>query len=115
MYEHRREKLLSPRAFLRRLLAHLGAAALVVFVSLLVGVLGYHFLDTQDWIDSLVNSAMLLGGMGPVGNLHTVAGKVFAAAFALYAGLVFLVLAGILFAPVMHRMLHKFHIEGRKD
>jgi hypothetical protein len=68
-------------------------------------------LDGQDWVDALLNASMILGGMGPVGELHTVAGKLFAAFYALYSGMVFLIVAGVLFVPVFHRFLHRFHLE----
>lgn len=110
MYEHRHEPLLSRVAFLRRVARHAGAAGGVVLGSLGVGVLGYHLLAGLSWIDALVNAAMLLGGMGPVDGLHTMAAKLFAAFYALYSGLVFLIVAGLLFAPVFHRLLHHFHV-----
>ena len=110
MYEHRSQPLLPRRAFLLRLASHTGIALAVVFGSLLMGVLGYHFFENLPWLDSLVNASMILGGMGPVDALHTVAGKLFASFYALYSGMVFLVAVGIIFAPVFHRILHRFHI-----
>jgi hypothetical protein len=79
--------------------------------SLGLGVLGYRFLEGLSWIDALLNAAMILGGMGPVNELHSTAGKLFASFYALYSGVVFLVVAGVLFAPVVHRFLHYFHLE----
>ncbi len=111
MYEHRRQRLLSRPSFLRRLARQgLSALALVVF-SMAIGTVGFHVLSQQRWIDALLNSAMLLGGMGPVGDLGGTAGKLFASFFALYAGLVFLIVAGLLFMPVFHRVLHRFHLD----
>jgi hypothetical protein len=115
MYEHRRQKLLSRPAFLRRL-AKQGVSALVlVVVSLGIGTVGFHVLSGQLWIDALVNSAMLLGGMGPVGELGDTGGKLFATFFALYAGLIFLIVAGLLFVPVFHRVLHRFHLDASRE
>ncbi len=94
-----------------RLARHGGMALALLIISLLIGVLGYHLFEQQSLIDSLVNASMLLGGMGPVGDLHTVGGKLFASFYALYAGIVFLVIVGVLFAPVYHRFLHHFHLE----
>jgi hypothetical protein len=111
MFERRHEPMLPRAAFLRRLLVHASIAAGIVFGSLALGVLGYHFLEGLSWIDALLNAAMLLGGMGPVNALHTRAGKLFAAGYAMYAGVVFLVVAGVLFAPLFHRFLHRFHLE----
>ena len=115
MYEHRNQPLLPRSAFFRRLASHAGVAIGVVLGSLVIGILGYHFLEGLAWIDSLVNAAMILGGMGPVDTLHTTAGKVFAAFYALYSGMVFLVAVGIIFAPVFHRILHRFHLEAGTD
>ncbi len=111
MFEHRSEPLLSRSAFLRRMAASAAAAFGLVAFSLATGVLGYHLLEGQSWIDALVNASMLLGGMGPVGDLHTTAGKLFASFYALYCGLVLIVAVGIVFAPLFHRFLHRFHLE----
>jgi hypothetical protein len=112
MYEHRGQPLLPRPAFLRRLAKHAGIAIGIVLGSLLIGILGYHFLEGLAWIDALVNASMILGGMGPVDALHTNAGKLFASFYALYSGMVFLVAVGIIFAPVFHRVLHHFHLES---
>ncbi len=111
MFEHRRQPLLSQREFLIRQLIFLLVALVIIFGSLLLGMLGYHFLENLAWIDALVNAAMLLGGMGPVNELHTSAGKIFASFYALYSGIVFLVSVGVILAPLYHRFLHRFHLE----
>jgi hypothetical protein len=111
MFEHRKQPLLSPREFIVRQLIYLLVAMLIVVVSLVLGMLGYHLLEHLSWIDSLVNAAMLLGGMGPVDTLHTYAGKLFASFYALYSGIIFLVVVGVIFAPLYHRFLHRFHLE----
>jgi hypothetical protein len=115
MYEHRRQKLLSGPAFLRRLARQGLSALMLVAVSLAIGTVGFHLFSRQLWIDALLNSAMLLGGMGPVGDLGPTGGKLFATFFALYAGLVFLIVAGLLFMPVFHRVLHLFHLDASRD
>jgi len=91
---------------------HVAVAAVLVFVSLLVGMWGYEHYEHMPWRDAFLNTAMLLGGMGPVDPLHTNGGKVFAGIFALYAGVVFLVVAGLFLVPVIHRIAHLFHFEG---
>jgi hypothetical protein len=88
-------------------------ASLLVMVSLVGGTLGFHSFSRQAWVDSLLNASMLLGGMGPVGDLGPTAGKLFAAGYALYSGLIFLIVAGLLVTPVFHRVLHRFHLEGK--
>lgn len=111
MYEKRHERPLSNRHFLRRMFRHgLGSLALIV-ASLLLGMIGYHQAEGLSWLDAFLNASMLLGGMGPLAILQTDAGKLFAGFYALYAGIVFLVAAGILVAPLMHRLFHTFHWE----
>ena len=111
MFEHRHEPLLPRAAFLRRLALYAGIAFIIVFSSLAMGIIGYHFLGGLSWLDALVNAAMILGGMGPVNELHTQAGKFFASFYALFSGLMFLVVVGVLFAPIIHRFFHHFHLE----
>ena len=113
MYEHRHHPPLSPQQFRLRLLRHVALAALLLAVSLGLGMLGYEHYEHLPWRDAFVNACMLLGGMGPVNNPVTSAGKLFAGWYALYAGLVFIVAASIILAPVLHRMLHLFHFDGR--
>lgn len=115
MYEHRREALLPFRGFLRRMVTHGGIALGLLVISLGIGMAGYHFFEDLPWLDALVNASMLLGGMGPVNPLQTVAGKLFASFYALYSGLVFLVMAGVMFVPIFHRFLHHFHLEDLTD
>ncbi len=86
-------------------------ALILICVSLFIGMLGYHALENLSWIDAFLNAAMLLGGMGPVNAPITVAGKLFAGLYALYCGLAVIFVAGLLLAPLLHRFLHKFHLE----
>jgi Co/Zn/Cd efflux system component len=83
----------------------------VIAASLAIGMAGYHGLERLSWLDSFLNAAMLLGGMGPLAVLQTDAGKLFAGCYALYCGLVVIAVAGIVLAPVAHRVLHRFHLE----
>ena len=110
-YERRGQRPLEPRVFVGRFLVHFLLAQVIVFLSLVAGMLGYHRWESLGWTDAFLNAAMLLGGMGPVNAPTTQAGKLFAGAYALYAGLVFLVVAGIMVAPVAHRILHRFHVQ----
>ena len=112
MFEHRSQPLLPLPAFLRRLARHGGLALAVVLGSLVLGIVGYHTFEGLEWIDATLNAAMILGGMGPVDiPMRTTAGKLFASFYALYSGLVILGAAGLLFAPLVHRLLHRFHLE----
>ena len=110
-YEHKTEPLLPFDQFLRRMLRHGLAAMLFLVVSLTIGVIGYHFTEHLSWIDSLLNASMILGGMGPVNGLQTDGGKVFASFYALYSGVAFLVVVGIIIAPLAHRLMHRLHLE----
>ena len=114
MYEARYAPPLPSRLFARRFLLHFAASQLLVLFSLGIGMSGYMYFEHLPWRDAFVNTAMLLGGMGPVDSLKTNGGKVFAGLFALYSGLVFLVVAATLLAPVVHRILHRFHWEQAK-
>ena len=111
MYERLGSRPVPHRVFLRRVAAHLGLAGALVLGSLAAGMAGYMYFECLPWRDAFINTAMLLGGMGPVDPPLTSGGKVFAGLYALYAGLIFLVVAAITLAPVVHRFLHKFHWE----
>lgn len=113
MYERRHEKPLSRAGFFARLLRHALAAAAMLAVSLAIGMAGYVGFENLSLVDAFLNAAMLLGGMGPVNAPATTAGKLFAGAYALYAGLVFLVTAAVVLTPVAHRALHTFHWDAR--
>jgi hypothetical protein len=108
-FEARHERPISRALFARRMVRHGGYATILVAGSLVLGVLGYTTFGHLSPIDALLNSAMLLGGMGPVGPIEGTAAKLWATAFALYSGLIFLLVAAILLAPVFHRVLHYFH------
>ena len=110
-FERRHEPLASTDVFVRRMARFLALSVGIILISLGIGILGYHFTEGLSWLDSLLNASMILGGMGPVDQLWTAAGKVFASVFALYSGIVFIVVTGVVFAPVLHRFLHRFHIE----
>ena len=113
MYEARNQPLLTRARFLRRVARHFGMAVAVLAVSLAGGMLGYHGFESLPWIDAFLNSAMLLGGMGPVNPPLTAAGKLFAGIYALYAGLVFIVTAALVVTPILHRVLHRLHLNGK--
>jgi hypothetical protein len=102
--------------FLLRMLLHAAAAQLLVGASLIVGMWGYGYFEHMAWRDAFVNSAMLLGGMGPMKTDGlSDGGKVFAGCYALYAGLVFIIVIGIMLAPVIHRVLHVFHWTAERE
>ena len=111
MYEHRSRPLLPTRQFIWRMVGHVGWVVLLVGGSLGVGILGYMALAHMRLVDAFLNASMLLGGMGPIGDLPNDTAKVFAGVYALYSGIVFIASAGILIAPVAHRLLHRVHLD----
>ena len=113
MYETKKQRPLARARFVRRLLAHLVVALGLLVVSLVFGMWGYMFFEKLGWRDAFLNAAMLLGGMGPVNPPQTDGGKLFAGVYALYAGLVFIITAALLFTPILHRVLHKFHWDDK--
>ena len=114
MYESQPTPPLPVRQFTLRLARHIAIALMLVMLSLLIGMAGYRHFESMSWLDAFLNSAMLLGGMGPVKTEGlTDAGKLFAGLYALYAGLVFIAVMGIVLTPVVHRVLHRFHWETR--
>lgn len=109
MYEPHQHPPIRRRAFATRLFVHLTAVLGLLLASLALGMLGYIGFEHLGPVDAFLNAAMLLGGMGPVNPPLTTAGKLFAGLYALYAGLVFIASAAMLFTPVAHRILHQFH------
>jgi hypothetical protein len=91
------------------MLRHALTAVILLVLSIMIGMAGYEYFEQLSWRSAFLNSAMLLGGMGPVDAPHTNGGKLFAGIYALYAGLVFIVVAGLILAPLVHRIMHKFH------
>ena len=110
MFESKHQRLAPLSVFLKRFFQYLAGSLLLVMLALGMGVSGYHWIAGLGWVDALLNAAMILGGMGPVDQLTTTGGKLFAAGYALFSGLLFIILMGITLAPLLHRMLHKFHL-----
>ena len=114
MLEQRHEPLLPARQFAWRVAAFAGAAGLLIVLALGLGIAGYHWIAGFSLIDALLNASMILAGMGPVGALHGRAAKLFASAYALFSGVVFITVAGVLFTPLIHRVLHLFHVNDSR-
>jgi hypothetical protein len=106
-----KSRLRRKHSFYRRFLVALALSSILIGFSLSLGVLGYHFIANHNWVDSILDAAMILAGMGPLGDLPTDGAKLFAAAYALYSGLTFITATGILLTPIFHRVLHRFHVE----
>ena len=111
MFEQRRKPLLTRPAFYARMARSLALAFAITLVSLGIGMAGYHGFEKLSWLDAFLNAAMILSGMGPVSPLQTVAGKLFAGCYALFSGLALITTLAVIFAPLFHRFLHKFHLD----
>ena len=111
MFESKKQRLLPLSNFIRRMVICMTFAAGILSFALGLGVLGYHFIAGFAWVDAFLEASMILTGMGPVGQLHSSGAKVFAALYALFSGLIFLSCIAVTLAPVLHRILHRFHID----
>ena len=111
MFERKHEKVAPPSVFARRILGAVALSLGLVLPTLSIGIAGYHWIDKLDWVDSLLEASMILGGMGPVNPLRSEAAKIFASGYALFSGLVLIGVMGIILTPITHRVLHKFHVE----
>ena len=109
--ERSHEKLAPFSVFVQRLAIAVGIACCIIALVLFIGVSGYHWLAGFSWLDSLLEASMILGGMGPVNPVRTSGAKLFASGYALFSGLVFIAIMGVVLTPVVHRILHKFHVE----
>lgn len=116
MFESRHAPVATSAQFRRRVINSFGVAMTLIGGSLLIGMLGYRWLEGMPWIDAYLNAAMLLGGMGPVGpELHTDGGKLFAGVYAIYSGMLVIAAASIILAPLFHRFIHRFHVEEEEE
>lgn len=111
MFERRGQKVISRARFAKRMALFLAIAVLMIVLALFIGVAGYHWLAGLGFVDSFLNASMILTGMGPVNQLDTAGAKVFASAYALFSGLFFITLIGFVLAPIVHRVLHRFHVD----
>jgi len=110
-FEHKSQPILAWHLFQRRLLLSLALSGAIIVGSLAGGMIGYHWFEGLDWIDAFTNAAMILSGMGPLAQPQTTVGKIFAGTYALWSGFVVLLVLGITFGPIVHRMLHKLHAD----
>jgi hypothetical protein len=115
-FEHRRQQVISRRRFAGRMLKAIGLWLALTIAGLVIGMAGYAEFEDMSVTDAYVNAAMILSGMGPVGELKTTAGKLFAGSYAIFSGLVIVIATGFVLAPIFHRVLHRFHVEtGEED
>lgn len=110
MFERKHEKLAPISVFARRMAVSVLIAGILILFALFIGIAGYHWTAGLDWVDALLNASMILGGMGPVNQLTTTGAKIFASGYALFSGLMFIAVLGLILAPIIHRIMHKFHM-----
>jgi hypothetical protein len=115
MFENKHQPLASRKVFMNRLLKMACFAFLATLVCLLIGIFGYHYVAHLAWIDAIHNASMILSGMGPVATVENVSGKLFSSAYALFSGVAFITNISIFLAPVVHRFLHKIHLEKHEE
>ena len=115
MYERRHDQLAPRSVFVKRIVASLAVALGLICVALLIGIAGYHYLAGFNWIDSLLEASMILGGMGPIRELPNDAAKIFASIYALFSGLLLIAMMGIILAPVIHRVMHRLHMDYKEE
>jgi hypothetical protein len=114
-FETRRQPVVSRRKFIVRMLIAIGLWIVLTLLGLAIGIAGYAGFEGMSFVDAYVNAAMILSGMGPLGELKTTAGKVFAGSYAILSGLIIVIATGFVLAPIFHRILHRFHVETRED
>jgi hypothetical protein len=110
MYEHKKQPLVSPRVFYWRVLKNIAISGVIILISLMVGIAGYHYFGEMNWINSLHNASMILSGMGLVDPIRSEGGKIFSSIYALFSGIVFITNFGIILAPAAHRLYHRLHL-----
>ena len=110
MFEARKDPVISTQSFFIRVVRSIIVGLLCIIIALGIGMAGYHFFEKMSWIDAFANAAMILSGMGPLAPLDTVSGKLFAGFYALFSGLAFIMIVGLIFAPIIHRFFHKFYL-----
>jgi hypothetical protein len=111
MYEHKEEPILPHPQFVRRVVLHVSMALFTVVLALAIGTIGYHTLGRLEWVDAVLNASMILGGMGPIDPLPDTPAKLFAAGYALFSGLLFIGILGVVLAPFAHRLMHRMHVD----
>ena len=115
MFEHHTYPLLPRARFIKRMIIVVTMSCVALVASLGLGIAGYHYFEGLSWIDSYANASMILSGMGPLSPLSTDSGKIFAGTYALLSGLTFITLVGVVLAPIVHRTLHRLHLELSED
>lgn len=114
-FETRRQPVVSRRKFIVRMLIAIGLWIVLTLLGLAIGIAGYAGFEGMSFVDAYVNAAMILSGMGPLGELKTTAGKIFAGSYAILSGLIIVIATGFVLAPIFHRILHRCHVEARED
>jgi len=115
MFESRHQQLAHRHTFFLRVARNVLLGWIAIATAQFIGMLGYHHFENMTWVDAFINAAMILSGMGPLGTLATTGGKLFAGFYALFSGLAFILIIGLIYAPIIHRVFHKFHLEDDSE
>jgi hypothetical protein len=115
IFENGRQPVITRRRFIRRMFIVIGLWLVLTIIGLIIGIAGYAKFEGMSIVDAYVNAAMILSGMGPVGDLKTTAGKLFAGTYAIFSGLIIVIATGFILAPIFHRVLHRFHVETTRE
>jgi len=111
MFEHYRQPLLGRQAFYRRMLRSIIISLLFLITTVLIGAVTFHYIEGFSWIDSALNCVLIMTGVGTVGIINTSAGKIFTGLYSIFSTLIFFTILAIIFTPLLHRLLHKFHLD----
>jgi hypothetical protein len=111
LLERKGHPLLPKHLFIKRALWHAAFSFLTLIFSLGIGMVGYAYFAELPWVDSFLNASMILTGMGPIDPMPNESSKIFAGCYALFSGIAFLSIVAVLFAPILHRLFHKFHLD----
>ena len=111
-FEHAKKPLLDLKAFLHRQLQFFMYAMALIIISLIIGMIGYRYIASMDWVSAFYNASLILAGMGPANELTTHGAKIFAGIYSLFSGVIFLSTVAVMFAPLVHRFLHRIHLES---
>ncbi|MDE2027663.1 MAG: hypothetical protein KGK03_01085 [Candidatus Omnitrophica bacterium] len=115
LFEHRRQPLAPRKVFLKRVTKSVGAAVLLLGTTILMGAAVYHRAESLSWLEAALDAVMVMTGLGLVDALHSAAAKVFTCFYAIFTAVVFYAVLAIVFAPIVHRFLHAFHLETEQE
>jgi hypothetical protein len=111
MFEHIKQPLLPKNLFYLRMLRSVAVSLSLLLITILLGTVGFHLIEKYSWLDSALNCVLIMTGVGTYGLINTVAGKIFTGIYSVFSTLIFFTILAIIFTPLLHRLLHKFHLD----